>query len=113
MTELIADLKIDTPLEFDTFTSAVIDDKAFKKISGYVDYGKKNLKLVFGGKYDGSRGYFIYPTMFETTDPRDRIMKEEIFGPVLTAFVYKDSKYEEVLDLVDTTTPFALTGAIF
>ncbi|XP_060532865.1 delta-1-pyrroline-5-carboxylate dehydrogenase, mitochondrial [Cylas formicarius] len=110
-----AKLKIGDPTEYDSFTSAVIDDKAFKRISGYIEHSKKspNLEILGGGKYDDSKGYFIEPTIVQTKDPHDKIMKEEIFGPVLTIYVYKDGQVQETLDLVDNTTPFALTGAVF
>jgi 1-pyrroline-5-carboxylate dehydrogenase len=113
---LISELKIDAATNFEAFTSAVIDEKAFDRIANYIEYGKKHsstTRLIFGGSHDKSKGYFVKPTLFETSDPADRLMKEEIFGPVLTAFVYNDADYEKVIDLIDRTTPYALTGAIF
>ncbi len=71
------------------------------------------MKLIFGGKCDKSKGFYIEPTLFETSDPFDKLMKEEIFGPILTVYVYKENEYEKIVNLVDTTTPFALTGSIF
>jgi len=115
LVELMREVKIGSPVKFDTFTSAVIDEKSFDKIRSYIEYGKSNekLKLLAGGKYDKTTGFYIYPTLFQTSDPNDSLMKDEIFGPVLTAYVYKDKQYSQVLNLVDQTTPFALTGAIF
>ncbi|KAJ3652450.1 hypothetical protein Zmor_018412 [Zophobas morio] len=108
-------LKIGEPTDYESFTSAVIDDKAFKRISGYIDHAKSssNLEIIGGGKYDDSTGYFIEPTIVVTKDPKDKIMTEEIFGPVLSIYVYKDNKLEETVGLVGTSTAFALTGAIF
>lgn len=101
--------------KFDSFTSAVIDDKAYERIKSYIDYAKnsKTLEIIAGGKCDNSKGYFIEPTIVQTTDPENKIMKEEIFGPVLTVFVYEDKDLYNTLNLVGTTTKFALTGALF
>lgn len=109
------ELKVGDVQEFDSFMGAVIDEKAFTRISGYIDHAKSspNLSIVAGGDYDKSKGFFIEPTIVETTDPRDRIMTEEIFGPVLTVFVFPDSEVDAALRLADETTPYALTGAIF
>lgn len=108
-------LKIGDVTEHDTFAGAVIDAKAFERISGYINHAKqsKNLKIVAGGNCDNSKGYFVQPTIVETTDPLDKIMTEEIFGPVLTVYPYPDSKEMDVLKLIDTSTVFALTGAVF
>ncbi|XP_074039713.1 delta-1-Pyrroline-5-carboxylate dehydrogenase 1 [Leptinotarsa decemlineata] len=110
-----AQLKIGDPTDPQSFTSAVIDDKAFKRIKNYVDHAKKspNLEIIGGGKCDDSVGYFIEPTIVQTKDPKDKIMTEEIFGPVLSIYVYKDNKIKETMDLIGTSTSFALTGAIF
>lgn len=119
LVSMSSQLKIASPLEFDTFTSAVIDERSFDRIAAYIDYGKannnnkKSTKLIFGGTYDKSKGFYVQPTLFETSDPHDKLMKEEIFGPILTVYVYKANEYAKVVDLVDTTTPFALTGSIF
>jgi len=93
----------------------VIDERAYKRISGYIEEGKKakGLTLLAGGKHDDSSGYFIHPTLFETKDPKSKTMVEEIFGPVLTVYVYPSSKFAETLELVSSTTPYALTGAVF
>lgn len=108
-------MKLGSALDPKSFLSAVIDDKAFKRISSYIEHAKKssNLEILVGGKCDDSVGYYIEPTIVLTTDPNDKIMSEELFGPVLTIYVYEDSKLEETLDLVRTSTKFALTGAIF
>uniref|UniRef100_T1HD70 Aldehyde dehydrogenase domain-containing protein n=1 Tax=Rhodnius prolixus TaxID=13249 RepID=T1HD70_RHOPR len=108
-------LKLGDVQEFDTFMSAVIDDKAFKRISSYIDHAKSNsnLKVIGGGKYDDKKGYFIEPTIIESKDPLDKTMTEEIFGPVLSVYQYPDNKVEDTLNLIDCSTPYALTGAIF
>lgn len=100
--------------DFGNFVNAVIDERSFDKIAGYIDKAKANpkCKIVVGGGYDKSEGFFIEPTVIETTDPKSVTMCEEIFGPVLTMFVYDDAKFEETLDLVDSTSPYALTGAV-
>lgn len=116
MLNLISELKIDSPLDFETFTSAVIDERSFDKIKSYIDYGNNrdsDSKLLIGGKCDKSKGYFIDPTIFETSNPANKLMREEIFGPILTVYVYKNNEYDKVLKLIDQTTPYALTGAIF
>ncbi|XP_072392731.1 delta-1-pyrroline-5-carboxylate dehydrogenase, mitochondrial [Diabrotica undecimpunctata] len=108
-------LKIGDPTDPATFTSAVIDDKAFNRIKGYIEHGKKssNTEIVAGGKCDDSVGYFIEPTIIQSKDPKDKLMVEEIFGPVLTVYVYKDDKVKDTLNLIESSTSFALTGAIF
>jgi 1-pyrroline-5-carboxylate dehydrogenase len=112
---LMSELKIDSPLNFSTFTSAVIDEKAFDRIVSYINYGIHNqkTKLVYGGENDKSRGYYVNPTLFECKDPNDKLLREEIFGPVLAVYVYKNADYAKCLDLIDSTTPYALTGSIF
>ncbi|EDV97918.1 delta-1-pyrroline-5-carboxylate dehydrogenase, mitochondrial [Drosophila grimshawi] len=111
----VGKLKIDDVQDMSTFTSAVIDDKAFKRITSYIEHAKKspNLEILAGGTYSDSKGYFINPTIVQSKDPKDRIMTEEIFGPVVTIYVYKDSDLQETMKLVHTSTPFALTGAVF
>lgn len=98
-----------------SFSSAVIDEKAFARIKSYIDHAKssKNLEILGGGQYDDSKGYFIQPTIIQSTDPHDKVMTEEIFGPVLSIYVYKDKDLKKAMDLVDTSTKFALTGAVF
>ena len=113
--EDIASIKIGTPEDFTNFVNAVIDERAFDKISGYIARAKKDPKatVIAGGTYDKSNGYFIDPTIIVTTDPNYISMEEEIFGPVLTIYIYEDDQFEATLDLVDSTSPYALTGAIF
>ncbi|KAI4500075.1 hypothetical protein M0802_004945 [Mischocyttarus mexicanus] len=108
-------LKIGDVRDFTVFAGAVIDATAFKRISGYIDHAKKssNLEIIGGGQYDDSTGYFIQPTIVTTKDPNEKIITEEIFGPVLTIYVYKDSKIDETMKLVESSTPYALTGSIF
>ena len=99
--------------DFRNFVSAVIDQKAFTKISGYLDDAKKNAKILQGGGAKGTEGYYIEPTLVQTTDPGYRLLCEEIFGPVVTAYVYPDGQWEETLDIIDKTSPYALTGSVF
>jgi len=108
-------LKMGDVENYENFMSAVIDKKSFDRISGYIDHAKSspNTSIVAGGNYDESVGYFIEPTIVQTTTPKDKIFHEEIFGPVVTAYVYKDAKLEETLQGVATDTPYALTGAVF
>jgi 1-pyrroline-5-carboxylate dehydrogenase len=93
----------------------VIDKAAFKTISEYIAFAKQdpNMEIVCGGNYDDREGYFIEPTVVESKDPRSKLMSEEIFGPVLTAYVYPHRAFEEAMELCNTTSPYALTGAIF
>lgn len=101
--------------DFCNFVNAVIDKKAFKNITGYIEKAKKarEAEIVIGGEYDDSVGYFIDPTVVVTTDPHFVTMEEEIFGPVLTVFVYKDDEFEKTLQLCNETSPYGLTGSIF
>lgn len=112
--EQVNSFKMGTPDDTSNFVNAVIDKRAFDKISGYVDYcnNSPEADVITGGKYDGSKGYFIEPTTVVTTNPKFKTMCEEIFGPVLTIYVYDADKYEETLDLVDSTSEYALTGSI-
>jgi len=100
--------------DFSNFINAVIDEKSFDKISSYLDKAKKDPKasIWVGGNADKSKGYFIEPTVIEAKDPKYTTMCEEIFGPVLTVYIYKPSEFDQVLDLVNTTSPYALTGSI-
>jgi 1-pyrroline-5-carboxylate dehydrogenase len=111
----IGDIQMGPPTDFRNFMTAVIDRNAFNDHKGYIDYARSRPEytLLAGGGCDDSVGYFIQPTVVETTDPRGRLMEEEIFGPVLTVFVYDDARLDETLELCDTTSPYALTGAIF
>jgi len=110
---MISDIKMGDPADFRNFMGAVIDKRAFDKISEYIEHGRGNAKILAGGKVDGSKGYFVSPTLIETADPGYKLLCEEIFGPVLTAHVYDDAKWDETLKIVDSTSPYALTGAVF
>jgi len=115
MSKFLKEIKMGSPEDFQNFVNAVIDEKAFNKISGYIKKANraKDAKIIFGGNYDKSKGYFIEPTVIETKNPKFLTMCEEIFGPVLTIHVYNDDQYAEILDIVNDTSPYALTGAIF
>jgi len=97
------------------FMNAVIDEKAFDSITSYIEYAKQSdeAKIITGGTYDKSEGYFIRPTIIETTNPHFKTMEEEIFGPVLTVYVYDDKDIDLAVELCDTTSPYGLTGAVF
>ena len=110
---MIEEIKVGDITDFRNFMGAVIDAKAFSKISDYITDARKNATIVAGGKVDGTQGYFVHPTLIETTDPSYRSMCEEIFGPVVTVHVYDDAKWEDTLRIVDATSPYALTGAVF
>ena len=112
--EQVNSIKIGTPFDTSNFVNAVIDETAFDKISSFIDYCKAqaDAELITGGGYDKSTGYFIEPTTFVTTNPKFRTMCEEIFGPVLTIYIYDDNDYEQTLKLVDETSEYALTGSI-
>lgn len=113
--EDLGTMKMGSPEDFRNFINAVIDERSFKKITGYIDQAKAddNVEVIAGGDYDGSKGYFIEPTVLEAKDPMYTTMCEEIFGPVVTIYVYEEDRFEETLSLVDQTSPYALTGAIF
>ena len=108
-------MKMGPTEDFTNFINAVIDEKSFDKLAGFIDRAKKDsgVEIVAGGNYDKSKGYFIEPTIIKTEDPNYVTMCEELFGPVLTLYVYDESKWEETLKLVDSTSIYALTGAIF
>ena len=111
---LLPEAKVGDPTDFRNFMGAVIDKKAFEKIKQYIDGARSDakVKVLFGGDCDGSDGYFIQPTLIQAEDPSYRTMCEEIFGPVLSLHVYKDKQWKETLDIVDRTSPYALTGAV-
>lgn len=112
--EQVNSFKMGSPEDTSNFVNAVIDEKAFDKIAGFIDYVKtqNDAEIICGGNYDKSKGYFIEPTVVVTSNAKFRTMCEEIFGPVLTIYVYEDDKYEETLALLDQTSDYALTGAI-
>ncbi len=108
-------IKIGDPEDFTNFMSAVIDKSAFNTIKEFIDYAKESddAEVICGGGCDDSKGYFIEPTIILTSDPKFKTIQEEIFGPVMTIFVYDNDKFEETLHLCDETSPYALTGSIF
>ncbi|MDA1080377.1 MAG: L-glutamate gamma-semialdehyde dehydrogenase [Gemmatimonadetes bacterium] len=110
---MVEEIRMGDPADFRNFMGAVIDQKAFDKISEYLKDAKKNAKVICGGGANGKTGWFIEPTLVQTDDPSYRLMCEEIFGPVVTAHVYDDAKWTETLKIVDATSPYALTGAVF
>ena len=112
--EDLSSISMGSPENFENFVTSVIDEKSFDKIATYIDNANSNddADVIIGGKYDKSKGYFIEPTVILTKDPNYVTMQEEIFGPVMTIFVFEDSKFDETLDLVDNTSEYALTGAI-
>lgn len=111
----VESFKMGSPEDLGNFINAVIDEKAFDKIAGYIDYIKSqdDAEIIAGGSYDKSVGYFISPTVVKTSNPKFRTMCEEIFGPVITIYVYPENEFEATLELLDETSEYALTGAIF
>jgi len=114
LVEQVNSFKMGSPEDPSNFINAVIDEKAFDKIAGYIDDIKKqpDAEIIAGGNYDKSKGYFIEPTVVVTTNPKFRTMCEEIFGPVMTLYIYDDKDFEDVLTMVDETSDYALTGCI-
>jgi 1-pyrroline-5-carboxylate dehydrogenase len=110
---MMRDMAMGDVADFRTFVGAVIDRKSYTKISGYLEDARKNAKVIQGGGTSDDVGYFIEPTLVETSDPGYRLMCEEIFGPVLTAYAYPDAQWEATLEIIDKTSPYALTGAVF
>lgn len=110
----LKDMKMGPTEDFTNFINAVIDEKSFDKLAKYIDNAKKDkeVEIIAGGNYDKSKGYFIEPTIIQTKDPNYVTMCEELFGPVLTVYVYDENKFEETLEIVDATSPYALTGSI-
>jgi 1-pyrroline-5-carboxylate dehydrogenase len=113
MVAMMREIGVGDVADFRNFMGAVIDERAFTKISGYQAEAKKSSTIIQGGGSHGETGYFIEPTLVQTMDPGARLMCEEIFGPVVTAYVYPDARWAEILDVVDRTSPYALTGAVF
>lgn len=112
---MTAEIKIGDVMDFGNFVNAVIDESSFDAIMGYIEKARLSteVEIITGGKGDKTKGFFIEPTIIVTTDPHFITMEEEIFGPVMTIFVYDDTNFEETLKLCDTTSPFGLTGSIF
>jgi 1-pyrroline-5-carboxylate dehydrogenase len=111
----IAQLKMGDVADFSNFLAAVIDEAAFNSIVEYIEFAKKadDAEIIAGGEYDNSEGYFIQPTVILTTNPHFKTMEEEIFGPVMTIYVYPDAEFAKTLEICNQTSPYALTGAIF
>src|SRR4029079_11019554 len=110
---MIKELRMGDVRDFRNFMGAVIDKKGFDKITGYIADARANATVVAAGPTDDSKGYFVEPTLVETADPCYRLMQEEIFGPVITAYAFDDGKWNETLERVDRTSPYALTGGVF
>lgn len=113
--EDVNSFKMGSPEDPSNFINAVIDKRAFDKISSFIDHAKQqsDAEIIAGGNYDDSKGYFIEPTVIVTTNPKFKTLCEEIFGPVMTIYVYEDEAYESTMELLDSTSPYALTGSIF
>ena len=113
--DMISRITVGDVREFSHFMNAVIDENSFDNIMGYIDHAKKapDAEVIYGGTGDKSKGYFVQPTIILTTNPHYKTMEEEIFGPVMTIFVYKDNAIEETLHIVDQTSPYGLTGSVF
>jgi len=113
--DMIARITVGDVREFSHFMNAVIDENSFDNIMDYIEYAKKatDAEVIFGGTGDKSKGYFIRPTVIHTTNPHFKTMEEEIFGPVMTIYVYKDKDFEETLHICDQTSPYGLTGSVF
>ena len=110
---MMKDIKMGDTRDFRNFMSAVIDKKAFDKIASYVAVAKKSAKILAGGECDDRKGYFIEPTLVQTNKPDYKLLCEEIFGPVVTVYVYPDDKWKDTLKTIDKTSPYALTGSVF
>lgn len=112
---MTSQLRVASPLNFETFTSAVIDRAAFDRIRSYLDFARSspNAKILVGGETDDSVGFYIQPTLIESSDPKNKLMCEEIFGPVVTVHVYEDANFADIVELVDQTSNYSLTGSIF
>ncbi|MBC35157.1 MAG: 1-pyrroline-5-carboxylate dehydrogenase [Bacteroidetes bacterium] len=115
MLNKVEEIKVGDPTDLNNFMNAVIDEKSFDNIMSYINYAKEasDAEIIFGGEGDKSIGYFVQPTIIETTNPKFKSMEEEIFGPVMTIYVYEDNKFDETLELCDQTSQYALTGSIF
>lgn len=113
--EDVKSIKMGGTEDFSNFFNAVIDERSFDKITGYIEKAKSNNmnEIIAGGGYDKSKGYFIEPTVIVTQDPMSLTMCEEIFGPVVTIYIYQPERFEETIELVDSTSEYALTGSIF
>lgn len=115
MLKQVASIRMGDIEDFSNFMGAVISERAFNKITGYINQAKEDpmVEVLAGGNFNDSKGFFVEPTVLQTQDPQSTTMVEEIFGPVVTIYVYQAERFEETLELVDQTSPYALTGAIF
>jgi 1-pyrroline-5-carboxylate dehydrogenase len=114
LAERVSELKVGDVANFENFMGAVIDATAFQTHKDAIEEAKSNGRsIVAGGGVDDGEGFFVQPTVIETSDPRDRLLRDELFGPIVTAYVYPDAKWDETLELVDSTSPYGLTGAVF
>lgn len=113
--DMLKEIKMGDVRDFTNFINAVIDEASFDNIMSYIEYAKQSpdAEVIFGGHGDKSVGYFVEPTVIQTTNPKFKSMVEEIFGPVITIYVYEDKDFEETLELCDSTSPYGLTGSIF
>ena len=111
----IKSMKMGSPEDFGNFITAVIHENSFDKLASYIDQAKKDsdAEIIVGGNYDKTKGYFIEPTVIVTTNPKYATMETELFGPIMTIYVYEDAKWKQTLELVDTTSEYSLTGAVF
>ena len=110
----VGTIKMGDVADFSNFMGAVIDDKSFAKQREAIEHARANdAEVLVGGGTDDSAGFFVEPTVIQTRDPRDRLMQEEFFGPIVTTYVYPENEWEQTLELVDETAPYGLTGAIF
>lgn len=111
----VSEMKMGDVTDFDNFINAVIDESSFDNIMNYIHFARESdeADIIFGGDGDKSQGYFIKPTLIVTRNPKFKTMEEEIFGPVMTLYVYEDEEFEETLKICDETSPYALTGSIF
>ena len=114
VTAMLGEIKVGDVRDFSNYMGAVIDKNAFRDITGYIEHARKDgSRILAGGTYDDKVGWFIQPTLVEAVDPKSKLMQEEIFGPVVTAYAYDDGHVEDALRLCDETSPYALTGAVF
>jgi 1-pyrroline-5-carboxylate dehydrogenase len=111
--EDVREIRMGDVADFSNFMGAVIDEKAMRGHAEALELAKREAKVLVGGEVDDSEGYFVQPTVIETSDPDFRLMKEELFGPIVTAYVYDERRYDDTLDVVDRTASYALTGAVF
>lgn len=112
-TAILGEMKLGNVRDFSNFIGPVIDDRAFEKMVQYQEIARSDCRIVSGGEADRTQGWFVQPTLVEVPQPKHRLMQEEIFGPIVSVYVYPETKWEETIELVDQTSPYALTGAVF